>query len=58
VKFIEDNWLGGTRIGQGSFDATTGSVNGMFDFSGSADTTPLYLDNDYGTPLSGPPSSN
>jgi phospholipase C len=58
VQFIEDNWLSSTRIGQGSFDATTGSVDGMFDFTGTADTTPLYLDNDLGTPLSGPPSSN
>jgi len=31
VKFIEDNWLGGTRI-TGSFDAIAGSINNMFDF--------------------------
>src|SRR5437763_14154118 len=25
LRFIEDNWLNGTRIGQGSFDAAAGS---------------------------------
>jgi phospholipase C len=33
VKFIEDNWLGGERLGGGSFDAVAGSINDMFDFS-------------------------
>jgi phospholipase C len=33
IHFIEDNWLGGKRIGSGSFDAISGSVNNMFDFS-------------------------
>jgi phospholipase C len=33
VKFIEDNWLGGQRLGGGSFDAIAGSINDMFDFS-------------------------
>jgi phospholipase C len=28
VKFIEDNWLGGQRIGDGSFDAIAGSLDG------------------------------
>jgi phospholipase C len=35
TKFIEDNWLGGRRIGGGSFDAISGSLsgpNGLFDF--------------------------
>jgi phospholipase C len=35
--FIEDNWLGGQRIGGGSFDAIAGSIQGMFNFGG---TTP------------------
>jgi phospholipase C len=35
LKFIEDNWKTG-RIGDSSFDALAGSLNGMFDF-GSAD---------------------
>ncbi len=32
VKFIEDNWLYGKRLGGGSFDATAGSIMDMFDF--------------------------
>jgi phospholipase C len=32
LRFIEDNWLGGERVGDGSFDAISGSLNGMFDF--------------------------
>jgi len=33
IHFVEDNWLGGKRIGSGSFDTISGSVNNMFDFS-------------------------
>jgi phospholipase C len=33
LRFIEDNWLGGERVGQGSFDALAGPINNMFDFS-------------------------
>jgi phospholipase C len=33
LRFIEDNWLGGERIGQGSFDALAGPINNMFDFN-------------------------
>ena len=32
LRFIEDNWLGGERVGQGSFDAIAGPMTGMFDF--------------------------
>jgi len=32
IRFVEDNWLGGKRIGSGSFDAIAGSVTNMFDF--------------------------
>ena len=35
VKFIEDNWLGGQRIGHGSFDEIAGSLDapgGVLDF--------------------------
>ena len=39
LRFIEDNWLGGERIGQGSFDALAGSIDTMFDFSHPA---PLF----------------
>ena len=33
IHFIEDNFLGGQRIGGGSFDAISGSLENMFDFS-------------------------
>jgi phospholipase C len=33
LRLIEDVYLGGKRIGGGSFDATSGSLLGMFDFS-------------------------
>jgi phospholipase C len=33
IRFIEDNWLSGKRIGSGSFDGIAGPVNNMFDFS-------------------------
>jgi len=32
IHFVEDNWLGGTRIGQGSFDGIANSITQMFDF--------------------------
>jgi phospholipase C len=32
LRFIEDNWLEGERVGQGSFDAIAGPITGMFDF--------------------------
>jgi phospholipase C len=35
LRFIEDTFLGGQRIGQGSYDEIAGSFADMFDFSGS-----------------------
>jgi phospholipase C len=32
VRFIEDNWLQGKRLGGGSFDASAGSIIDLFDF--------------------------
>jgi phospholipase C len=32
IHFIEDNWLNGERIGQGSFDSIANSISQMFDF--------------------------
>jgi phospholipase C len=32
IRFIEDNWLNGERIGQGSYDGVAGSLFDMFDF--------------------------
>lgn len=55
VRFIEDNWLNGTRLGGGSFDATAGSLTGMFDFKSPHHTSVLYLDPDTGNVLKAPP---
>jgi phospholipase C len=49
IRFIEDNWLGGQRIGNGSFDALAGTVNGMFDFSHARHDT-LILNGSTGEP--------
>lgn len=52
VRFIEDNWLRGQRIGQGSNDATAGSIMGMFDFShGAGKAQPVYLNPETGVPI-------
>jgi phospholipase C len=32
MRFIEDNWLGGQRIGNGSFDGIASSISQMFSF--------------------------
>ncbi|WP_031409208.1 alkaline phosphatase family protein [Thiomonas sp. FB-Cd] len=73
VRFIEDNWLQGQRLGGGSFDATAGSIMDLFDFTRAGDgaNTPpvpgrqharpnarLYLDPHDGTVLSGPPKGS
>ena len=52
VKFIEDNWLGGQRIGGGSADATTGTLNHMFNFH-QAPLRRLFLNPETGQPASG-----
>ncbi|HWE14223.1 MAG TPA: alkaline phosphatase family protein [Solirubrobacteraceae bacterium] len=52
VRFIEDNWLGGNRIGNGSTDAMAGTLNNMFNWTAPSDS-PLYLDHG---PASAPPA--
>jgi phospholipase C len=47
LRFIEDNWLNGERVGGGSFDAIAGTLNSMFDFS-HPDATPYILDTSTG----------
>ena len=49
VQFIEDNWLGGERLGNGSDDALTGTLDNMFEFSGRRQRA-LFL-----SPTSGEP---
>jgi len=50
LRFIEDNWLNGERVGSGSFDAIAGSINAMFDFS-QPDARPYILDKSTGRVL-------
>ena len=33
IRFVEDNWLNGERIGSGSFDSISNSIANMFDFT-------------------------
>jgi phospholipase C len=33
IRFVEDNWLNGQRIGQGSFDGIANSITQMFNFN-------------------------
>ncbi len=47
LRFIEDVFLGGGRIGGGSFDSLAGSLDNMFDFSQSSPPKPnIVLLND------------
>ncbi|PXW26375.1 phospholipase C [Paraburkholderia caballeronis] len=55
VRFIEDNWLGGTRLGQGAFDATAGDIRAMLNTTG--DTPTVFLDQNLGTKLASAPSN-
>ena len=38
LRFVEDNWLGGTRIGNGSFDGIASSISQKFDFQSEEHT--------------------
>jgi phospholipase C len=44
LRFIEDLFLDGRRIGQGSFDAMAGPLNNLFDFTRPPNLEPLFLD--------------
>jgi phospholipase C len=50
TRFIEDNWLGGQRLGGSAFDARAGSILGMFDFSHPSGRR-LFLDPQMGIEL-------
>ncbi len=49
LRFIEDNWLASQRIA-GSFDAIAGTLNAMFNFTGTPNVTPFLLDPATGEP--------
>jgi phospholipase C len=44
TRFVEDNWLGGERIGAGSFDTIAGPINGMFNFEFPVNSGRYQLD--------------
>ena len=48
LRFIEDNYLSGQRIGSGSFDAIAGSLSHMFDFDHGPHAGKLFLDSTTG----------
>jgi phospholipase C len=53
IHFIEDNWLNSQRIGAGSFDAISNSIDQMFDFEGfRPDNGRLILDSSTGLVVS------
>jgi phospholipase C len=54
IRFIEDNWLGGQRIGEGSFDAISNSIDSMMDFDHVQAPYLLFLDPSTGEPTSTP----
>src|SRR5208282_1708009 len=51
LRFIEDNWLGGERIGNGSFDAIANSISSMFDFHQTVTDDLFILDETTGEPV-------
>jgi phospholipase C len=51
VRFIEDNWLDGRRLGGGSVDASAGSIKDMFDFGHGSRNDELFLDPSTGTEM-------
>jgi phospholipase C len=56
VRFIEDTFLASTRLGGGSFDASAGTLNNMFNFSNGAvipNPTPVILNPTTGACTSG-----
>lgn len=51
LRFIEDNWLGGQRIGKGSFDAIASPINQMFNFAKIRSDGFLILNPSSGEPI-------
>jgi phospholipase C len=49
LRFVEDNWLGGQRIGDGSFETLAGSLYGLFNATRKA--------NHLSRPITGEPRS-
>jgi phospholipase C len=58
VRFIEDNWLHGERLGGGSLDASAGSIADMFDFRQDDRANKLFLDPSTGTVVANSPAND
>jgi len=61
VRFIEDNWLDGQRLGGGAFDASAGQIMDMFDFdhgdqNRGVNSNQLFLDPGTGIVVSPAPA--
>jgi phospholipase C len=54
IRFVEDNWLTGQRIGSGSFDAVANSILGMLDFTKENSKGRLILDETTGQAVGTP----
>jgi phospholipase C len=48
IRFVEDNWLQGKRLGKGSFDEISTSITGMFDFKSKPRMSRLILNESTG----------
>jgi phospholipase C len=48
---MEDNWLGGQRIGHGSFDAIADSITSLFDFQQTVTNDLFILNENTGEPV-------
>ncbi|HTX26575.1 MAG TPA: alkaline phosphatase family protein [Streptosporangiaceae bacterium] len=58
IRFIEDNWLGGQRLGNGSYDAISGSLDapgGVLDFDTFPHFQPVILNPTTGEVVSNSP---
>jgi len=53
LRFVEDNWLRGKRIGAGSFDTIANPINNMFQFERPENIESFFLDPNTGTPVGG-----
>jgi phospholipase C len=49
LRFVEDNWLGGQRLGAGSFDTIANPINNMFNFEHPENSGRFILDTSSGT---------
>lgn len=58
VRFIEDNWLEGRRLGGGSIDADAGSIKDLFDFRRDDRDNKVFLDPSTGTVVASSPAND